>query len=114
MVSYEVSIGFVIITVLLCAGSLNMTEIVNAQRSGVGTRVGAYTGICARLVLAGAVSDVRRVLYFRSCRDESAAVRPAGGGIGTGRRLYGRIFIDTPYLLFMLGRVCGDHDHVCA
>src|SRR6476469_3761588 len=40
MVSYEVSIGFVIITVLLCAGSLNMTEIVNAQRIGLGTRYG--------------------------------------------------------------------------
>ena len=32
MVSYEVSIGFVIITVLLCVGSLNFTDIVEAQR----------------------------------------------------------------------------------
>jgi NADH-quinone oxidoreductase subunit H len=32
MVSYEVSIGFVIITVLLCAGSLNLTQIVIAQQ----------------------------------------------------------------------------------
>src|SRR4026208_1353640 len=31
MVSDEVSIGFVIITVLLCAGSLNLSEIVMAQ-----------------------------------------------------------------------------------
>ncbi len=31
MVSYEVSIGFVIITVLLCAGSLNLSAIVAAQ-----------------------------------------------------------------------------------
>jgi len=31
MVSYEVSIGFVIITVLLCVGSLNLTDIVVAQ-----------------------------------------------------------------------------------
>ena len=31
MVSYEVSIGFVIITVLLCAGSLNLERIVEAQ-----------------------------------------------------------------------------------
>lgn len=31
MVSYEVSIGFVIITVLLCVGSLNLSAIVKAQ-----------------------------------------------------------------------------------
>jgi NADH-quinone oxidoreductase subunit H len=33
MVSYEVSIGFVIITVLLCVGSLNLTKIVEAQET---------------------------------------------------------------------------------
>jgi len=32
MVSYEVAIGFVIITVLLCVGSLNLTDIVMAQQ----------------------------------------------------------------------------------
>jgi NADH-quinone oxidoreductase subunit H len=32
MVSYEVSIGFVIVTVLLLAGSMNLADIVNAQR----------------------------------------------------------------------------------
>src|ERR671939_1206359 len=32
MVSYEVSIGFVLVTVLLCAGSLNLTDVVMAQR----------------------------------------------------------------------------------
>ncbi|MCW0180311.1 NADH-quinone oxidoreductase subunit NuoH [Zavarzinia sp.] len=31
MVSYEVSIGFVIVTVLLCVGSLNLNDIVKAQ-----------------------------------------------------------------------------------
>ncbi|WP_431281221.1 NADH-quinone oxidoreductase subunit NuoH [Humitalea sp. 24SJ18S-53] len=33
MVSYEVSMGFVIVTVLLCVGSLNLTEIVRAQQN---------------------------------------------------------------------------------
>jgi NADH-quinone oxidoreductase subunit H len=31
MVSYEVSIGFVIITVLLCVGSLNLSDVIMAQ-----------------------------------------------------------------------------------
>ena len=31
MVSYEISMGFIIVTVLLCVGSLNMTAIVEAQ-----------------------------------------------------------------------------------
>ena len=33
MVSYEVSIGFVIVTVLLCVGSLNLNDIVKAQEN---------------------------------------------------------------------------------
>src|SRR6202521_3352793 len=41
MVSYEVSIGFVIITVLLCVGSLNLTAIVEAQQSrGLASLIG--------------------------------------------------------------------------
>jgi len=40
MVSYEVSIGFVIITVLLCVGSLNISDIVLAQRTGLASAIG--------------------------------------------------------------------------
>src|SRR6201997_890191 len=41
MVSYEVSIGFVMITVLLCAGSLNLSAIVEAQQNhGLATAIG--------------------------------------------------------------------------
>merc|ERR1712230_103768 len=32
MVSYEVSLGVIIITVLICAGSLNLSEIILAQK----------------------------------------------------------------------------------
>lgn len=45
MVSYEVSIGFVIITVLLCAGTLNLSEIVMAQQSaGLASLLGMEHG----------------------------------------------------------------------
>jgi NADH-quinone oxidoreductase subunit H len=40
MVSYEVSIGLVIVTVLLCVGSLNLTDIVMSQQVGLGTKLG--------------------------------------------------------------------------
>lgn len=33
MVSYEVSIGFIIVTVVICAGSFNLNEIIYAQRN---------------------------------------------------------------------------------
>jgi NADH-quinone oxidoreductase subunit H len=95
MVSYEVSIGFVIITVLLCVGSLNLTDIVNAQN---GNRHGLFI-----LVLAAAVPDVRDLLHLGAGRDEPAALRSAGGRIRTRGRLHGRIFGSTPYMLFMLG-----------
>lgn len=40
MVSYEVSIGLVIVTVLLCVGSLNLSDIVVSQQHGLGTKLG--------------------------------------------------------------------------
>ena len=40
MVSYEVSIGFVIITVLLCAGTLNLSGIVMTQKTGIADMMG--------------------------------------------------------------------------
>ena len=35
MISYEVSIGLIIVTVLLCVGSLNLSTVVEAQAGGV-------------------------------------------------------------------------------
>jgi NADH-quinone oxidoreductase subunit H len=46
MVSYEVSIGFVIITVILMVGSMNLSDIVAITRmaaSGTGTRSASRT-----------------------------------------------------------------------
>ncbi len=87
MVSYEVSIGFVFITVLLCVGSLNLTDIVKAQDGSLGP-VG--------LVLAAAVPDVRDLLHLGAGRDQPAAVRSGGGGIRAGRGLHGRIRLRRP------------------
>ncbi len=40
MVSYEVSIGFVVVTVLLCAGTMNLSGIVTSQESGLANAIG--------------------------------------------------------------------------
>ena len=50
MVSYEVSIGFVLITVLLCVGSMNLSDIVRAQEGGI-THWFAFTGLLPMFVV---------------------------------------------------------------
>ena len=64
MVSYEVSIGFVIITVLLCVGSLNLSAIVRSAEQQVRH---------VRLVLAAAVSDVHHLLHLGAGGDEPSS-----------------------------------------
>ena len=82
MVSYEVSIGFVIITVLLFAGSLNLSAIVRAQEH--------------RLVrLLHPVPDVRDLLRLGAGGNPPPAFRPVGSGIRTRGRLLGGIFLDA-------------------
>ena len=112
MVSYEVSIGFVIITVLLCVGSLNMTEIVNAQKDRA-RHLGGPAQLAARLALAEAAADVRRVLHLGAGRDQPAAVRPARGRVRARRRLRGRILLHALPAVHA-GRVRGHHHHVRA
>ena len=65
MVSYEVSIGFVLVTVLLCAGSLE------PERDRAGAK--------HDLVRDPALADGGDLLHFRAGRDEPGAVRPGGG-----------------------------------
>ncbi|HUJ37879.1 MAG TPA: NADH-quinone oxidoreductase subunit NuoH [Hyphomicrobium sp.] len=101
MVSYEVSIGFVIITVILCVGSLNLTDIVNAQRSGLGTRAG----------LPGSLLDwywlpllPMFVIFFVSALAETN--RPPFDLVEAESELVAGFMVEyssTPYLLFMLG-----------
>jgi NADH-quinone oxidoreductase subunit H len=101
MVSYEVSIGFVIITVLLCVGSLNMTDIVNAQQTGIGTRYGLpnsaldwhWLGLFPMFIVffISALAETNRP-PFDLPEAESELV--AGFMVE---------YASTPYLLFMLG-----------
>ncbi len=79
MVSYEVSIGFVIITVLLCVGSLNLTDIVVAQSQMGLPTAGRAVAELPQLVLAAAVPDVRDLLHLGARGNQPAALRSAGG-----------------------------------
>jgi NADH-quinone oxidoreductase subunit H len=101
MVSYEVSIGFVIITVLLCVGSLNMTDIVNAQKVGPGTRA----GLPATLLDWHWLSLLPMfVVFFISALAETN--RPPFDLPEAESELVAGFAVEyssTPYLLFMLG-----------
>lgn len=93
MVSYEVSIGFVIVTVLLMVGSLNLTDIVLAQSSDWGL-VGWYFW----------KQPVMFVVFFISALAETN--RPpfdlpeAESELVAGYQVE---YSSTPYLLFMIG-----------
>ena len=93
MVSYEVSIGFVIITVLLCVGSLNMTDIVLAQKGEWGLFNWFWLPLFPMFVVffISALAETNRP-PFDLPEAESELV--AG---------YMVEYSSTPYLLFMLG-----------
>jgi len=93
MVSYEVSIGFVIITVLLCAGSLNLSAIVAAQNSPFGLFGWYWLPLLPMFVVffVSALAETNRP-PFDLLEAESELV--AGFMVEYG---------STPYLLFMLG-----------
>jgi NADH-quinone oxidoreductase subunit H len=93
MVSYEVSIGFVIITVLLCVGSLNLTAIVEAQRSDWGLFGWFWLPLFPMFVIffISALAETNRP-PFDLPEAESELV--AGFMVE---------YSSTPYLLFMLG-----------
>jgi NADH-quinone oxidoreductase subunit H len=93
MVSYEVSLGFVIITVLMCAGSLNLTDIVRAQDTRFGLLGWYWLWLLPMFVIffISAMAETNRP-PFDLPEAESELV--AGFGVE---------YSSTPYLLFMLG-----------
>ena len=93
MVSYEVSIGFVLITVLLCVGSLNLSAIVAAQDSRWGLLGWYWLPLFPMFVIfvISAMAETNRP-PFDLVEAESELV--AGFMVE---------YSATPYLLFMLG-----------
>ena len=93
MVSYEVSIGFVIITVLLCAGSLNLSAIVKAQEGPYGLFSWYWLPLFPMFVVffISALAETNRP-PFDLVEAESELV--AGFMVEYG---------STPYMMFMLG-----------
>jgi NADH-quinone oxidoreductase subunit H len=101
MVSYEVSIGFVIVTVLLCVGSLNLTDIVMAQASGLGTSVGLPSSF---LDWHWLVLLPMFVIFFISALAETN--RPPFDLVEAESELVAGFMVEyssTPYMMFMLG-----------
>ena len=89
MVSYEVSIGFVIITVLLFAGSLNLSDIVRAQAHGW---------------FAFSILFPMLIVFFVSALAETN--RPPFDLPEAESELVAGFMVEyssTPYLLFMIG-----------
>ena len=93
MISYEVSLGFVIICVLLCAGSLNLSRIVMAQDTSLGILGWYWLWLFPMFVVffISAMAETNRP-PFDLPEAESELV--AG---------YMVEYSSTPYLLFMLG-----------
>ncbi len=93
MVSYEVSIGFVIVTVLLCAGSMNLSDIVKAQDSAYGMLGWYWLPLFPMFII-----------FFISALAETN--RPPFDLVEAESELVAGFMVEyssTPYLLFMLG-----------
>jgi NADH-quinone oxidoreductase subunit H len=103
MVSYEVSIGFVIITVLLCAGSLNLGAIVAAQEQrGLATLIGLPWLTLLNWYWLPLLPMF--VIFMVSAMAETN--RPPFDLVEAESELVAGFMVEyssTPYLLFMLG-----------
>ena len=96
MVSYEVSIGFVIITVLLFAGSLNLSDIVRAQSTN-----GAFAMLNWNVF---SILFPMLPIFFVSALAETN--RPPFDLVEAESELVAGFFVEyssTPFLLFFLG-----------
>src|ERR1700754_1562381 len=103
MVSYEVSIGFVIITVLLCVGSLNLTAVVEAQHHrGLASLIGLPWLTILNWYWLPLLPMF--VVFYVSALAETN--RPPFDLVEAESELVAGFMVEygsTPYLLFMLG-----------
>jgi NADH-quinone oxidoreductase subunit H len=103
MVSYEVSIGFVLITVLLCAGSLNLGDIVDSQEtSGLATLLGVPWFTMLNWYWLPLFPMF--IVFFISALAETN--RPPFDLVEAESELVAGFMVEygsTPYMLFMLG-----------
>jgi len=103
MVSYEVSIGFIMVTVLLCVGSLNLSDIVLAQQDGFGTRVLGFS-TASFLDWHWLALFPMFVVFFISTLAETN--RPPFDLVEAESELVAGHMVEyssTPYMLFFLG-----------
>jgi NADH-quinone oxidoreductase subunit H len=101
MISYEVSLGFVVITVLLVVGSLNLAAVVTAQKVGLGTWAGLPS---SALDWHWLPLLPMFVVFFISSLAETN--RPPFDLVEAESELVAGFMVEyssTPYLLFMLG-----------
>ena len=102
MVSYEVSIGFVIITVLLCAGSLNLTDHRHGAANGLANLIGLpWLGFLNWYWLP---LFPMFIVFFVSALAETN--RPPFDLVEAESELVAGFMVEygsTPYVLFMLG-----------
>ena len=97
MVSYEVSIGLVMVSVLLCVGSLNLNDIVLAQRGMSGSRCR-----CSRCSSCSSSPPWPRPTGHRStCRRARASWSPASSS-NTARSPFGLFFLGEYANMFLM------------
>jgi NADH-quinone oxidoreductase subunit H len=103
MVSYEVSIGFVIITVLLCVGSLNLSAVVAAQQTrGLATLLGIPWFTALNWFWLPLFPMF--IVFFISALAETN--RPPFDLVEAESELVAGFMVEygsTPYMMFMLG-----------
>ena len=96
LISYEIAVTMMLVSIVATAGTLSMVGIVEAQHNA------------RRLVRLPPAGRLRDPVHRRARRDQPRALRPAGGGAGADRRLPHRV--QRHALRAVLPRRIREHD----